>query len=211
MPSLLSPFRQVGRLVSAQIGRLRAALERLAGEVRAAVARAVGQAAAEAVREALRVILDGPADRPGYHEPPYDQEGTWGEPRRPTWPATRAHDFYARDLDEQDRDEDPDDEHVRRYPGPTVGAPSDEPAISRRQGAWARAVAAGCQAAAWWLRRYPGPSALAVGLGLAAGVAALASSPLVAGASAAAASALVVLALTDAALCAAGLADQALK
>ena len=74
-------------------------------------------------------------------------------------------------------------------------------------------MAAGCQAASWWLRRHPGASSLvaAAGIGIAAGVATLVSSPLVAGASAVAASALGLLALADAARSAAGLADQALK
>jgi hypothetical protein len=51
----------------------------------------------------------------------------------------------------------------------------------------------------------------AAGIGVAAGVATLVSSPLVAGASAAVASALGVLALADAARSASGLAEQALK
>src|SRR5437899_112926 len=97
MPSLTSPFRQAGRLVAGQVGRLHATLEHLAGEVRAAVARAVGQATGEAVREALRVILDGPPARPGYHEPSEDREGAWGQPRRPAWPATRSYEPYERD------------------------------------------------------------------------------------------------------------------
>jgi hypothetical protein len=59
----------------------------------------------------------------------------------------------------------------------------------------------------------PGPFALvaAAGIGIAAGVATLVGGPLVSGASAVAAAALGLLALADAARCAAGLADQALK
>ena len=94
MPSLTSPFRRVGRLLAGQVGRLHATLESLAGEVRAAIARAVGQATGEAAREALRVILDGPPERPGY-ERPDDRDGGWGQPRRQTWPASRRYDPYA--------------------------------------------------------------------------------------------------------------------
>jgi hypothetical protein len=74
-------------------------------------------------------------------------------------------------------------------------------------------VATGCQAAAWWLRRYTGPFSLiaATGIGIAAGVATLVHSPLVAGATAVAASAMGLLALADAARSATGLADQVLK
>ena len=82
MPSLTSPFRRVGRLVADQVGRLPAALERLAGEVRAAIARAVGQATGEAAREALRVILDGPPERPR-HDRPEDRDSGWGQQRAP--------------------------------------------------------------------------------------------------------------------------------
>ena len=66
MPSLTSPFRRVKQLVAGQVDRLHTTLERLAGEVRSAIARAIGQVTGETVREALRVILDGPPDRPGY-------------------------------------------------------------------------------------------------------------------------------------------------
>jgi hypothetical protein len=71
-------------------------------------------------------------------------------------------------------------------------------------------VAVGCQAAGWWLRRHPGPLALlaAVGVGLAAGVATLVGSPLLAGASAVAVSVLGLLALADAARAASGWAEQ---
>jgi hypothetical protein len=151
----MSPFRQVGRLVAVQVGRLRAALGRLAGAVRAAVARAVGQATGEAVREAPRIILDGLPARLGYHDPPDDW--AWGQPRHPTWPAHRAYGPYARDLDERDPDENSDDEPVRSNVATDVGTPDDEPTASRRPGAWSRAIAVGCQAAAWWLRRHPGP------------------------------------------------------
>jgi len=177
------------------------------------VARAVGQATGEAVWEALAVILDGPPEQSRYHDRADDRDGGWGQPRRPTWPATRPHDPYdrdpyARDPYEPDPD-DADDEPAHRY----ADEEDDSPSAARRPGAWARAVAAGCQAAAWWLRRHPGPFALvaAAGIGVAAGVATLAGSPLVAGASAVAASALGLLALADAARAAAGLADQALN
>jgi hypothetical protein len=111
MPSLTSPFRKVGRLLADQAGRLHSALERLAGEVRAAIARAVGQATGEAAREALRVILDGPPGRPGYQELPDDRDGGWGMARRPTWPAPNGCEPYSRDRYERDPYErNPDDD-----------------------------------------------------------------------------------------------------
>jgi hypothetical protein len=85
------------------------------------------------------------------------------------------------------------------------------PVSPQRQGVWSREVATGCQAAVWWLRRHPSPFALvaAVGVGVAAGVAALVGGPFVAGTSAVVASALGVLALADAACSAATLASVA--
>jgi hypothetical protein len=213
MPSLTSPFRRVGRLLADQAGRLHAALERLAGEVRAAIARAVGQATGEAAREALRVILDGPPERPGGYDRAEERDGGWGMTRRPTWPLSNPYEPYPRDRYERDPDDDLEEERRRRYEDADQESPADTPADTRRPGRWPRAVAAGCQAAAWWLRRHPGPFALlaAAGIGIAACVATLASSPLVAGASAAVASALGLLALADAARSASDLADQPLK
>jgi hypothetical protein len=213
MPTLTSPFRRVGRLVAGQVARLHAALERLAAEVRAAIARAVGQATGEAAREALRVILDGPPDRPGRDDRFDDQDGNWAQPRRPSWPASRSYDPYVRDPYERDPDNDLDEARRHDFADADQEPPAGGPATAQRQGHWSRAVAAGCQAAAWWLRRHPGPFALvaAAGVGVAAGVATLVSSPLVAGAAAAAASALGLLALADAARSATELADQALK
>jgi hypothetical protein len=213
MPSLTSPFRRVGRLLADQVGRLHAALERLAGEVRAAIARAVGQATGEAAREALRVILDGPPARHGYQELPEDRDGGWGMSRRPNWPAPHGYEPYSRDPYEPDPDDDLEEGRRDRYEDADQESPADTPVDVHRPGRWPRAVATGCQAAAWWLRRHPGPFALvaAAGIGVAACVATLTSSPLVAGASAAVASALGLLALADAACSASDLADQALK
>jgi hypothetical protein len=213
MPSITSPFRRVGRLVAGQMERLHATLERLAGEVRSAIARAVGQVTGETVREALCVILDGPVERPGHHDRLDDRDDRWGQDRRPTWPTTRSYDPYGRDPYERDAD-DYDEDRRRRYADDDEDdPPADESVPTHRQGNWSRAVSTGCQAAAWWLRRHRGPFSLiaAAGIGIAAGVATLASSPLVAGATAVAASALGLLALADAARSASRLADQALK
>jgi hypothetical protein len=200
MPSLTSPGRRVGRLLTDHVRRLRRALETLSAQVRAAVARVIGQATGDAVRDALTVILDGPPARPDA-EPP-QEEGLW--PRRPSWPGPR--------YDDYDPDEAPE-----RHPEQEYGRHDDErdeaeAADQQPPGRWARAVTAGCQAAGWWLRRHPGPFALAVaaGVGLAAGWAALAGGPLVAGTSAVVASALGVLALADAARSATALASGAL-
>jgi hypothetical protein len=212
MPSLTPSLRKVGRLVAGQLERLHATLERLTGEVRAAIARAIGQATGETVREALRVILDGPVDRPGHYDRLDDRSDGWGQSQRPTWPATRSYDPCSRDPYERDPDDDYENRQ-RHYGDDEEDPPANESVPTQRQGSWSRAVATGCQAAAWWLRRHPGPFSLiaAAGIGIAAGVATLVNSPLVAGATAVAASALGLLALADAARSATGLADQVLK
>jgi hypothetical protein len=205
MPTFTASLRRAGRLLAAHLRRLRLALARLAAEVRAAIARAVGQATGDAVRDALRVILDGPPPQsPSLRDPPEDAEGLWGQPRQRRWPASPYHERYdpyelpQRETDHLDDEPDED---------PAPEGPEAPPL-----GACPRAVAVGCQAAAWWLRRHPGPLSLlvAAGVGVAAGLAALAGGPLVAGGSAAAAAALAALALADAARSAAHLADEAL-
>jgi hypothetical protein len=208
MSSFTSPLRRAGRRLAAHVRRLRAALMRLAAEVRAAVARAVGQATGDAVRDALRVILDGPPAQPAARDPPEDIEGLWGQPRRPRWPPGPYHERYdPYEVPQRETDYLEDDQDVEPDEDPAPEGPSEPPSA----GAWSRAVAVGCQAAAWWLRRHPGPLALlaAVGIGLAASVAALVGGPLVAGGSAAAAAALAALALADAAVSAADLAADA--
>jgi hypothetical protein len=196
------PGRRVGRLLVDHVRRLRRALEVLTGQVRAAVARAVGQATGNAVRDALAVILDGPPAPPNADELP-DDPGLWPRPRRPSWSGVRS--------DGYDPDEPPEyhaEPENGRYDD---GLDELEPTAQQPAGRWARAVAAGCQAAGWWLRRHPGPFAVVVaaGVGLAAAWAALVGGPFVAGSSAAVASALGVLALADAARAAATLANRA--
>ncbi len=205
MPTLTSPFRAVARLVSAQCRRLHQALEALAAEVRAAVARAVGRAAGEAAREALLVVLHGP---PPTDDPHDDRGGVWGEPRRRPWPAP-PYDPYAPepyDTCARDRDDDP-----AYRPLSDDGDSAEGPAEAPRSGAWSRAVATGCQAASWWLRRRPGRcSLLAAGLiGVAAGLVALVGGPLAAAGTAVAAAAAGVLGLAEAARSAAGLVADA--
>ena len=209
MPSFTASLRRAGRLLAAHVSRLRLALARLAAEVRAAIARAVGQATGDAVRDALRIILNGP---PARHapagDPPEEAEGLWGQPRQRRWPAgplPRALRPYG--LPQRETDSLEDDQDVEPDEDPAPEEPEGQPS-----GAWPRAVAVGCQAAAWWLRRHPGPLSLlvAAGVGVAAGLAALAGGLLVAGGSAAAAAALAALALADAARSAADLAGDAL-
>jgi len=189
MPSLTSPFKRVVRLVKEHVRRLRDSLAMLATQVRAAIARVVGQTTGDAVRDALTVVFDGPpaASLPSSRDPP-DDRGFWHDGRRPYWSSQRDYDPY----DERDRYEEDDDE------------PPD-PAEQPRSSMWSRVVAVGCQAASWFFLRHPGRNSLivAVGVGIAAGVAAIIGSPFLSGTSVVVASALGVLSLVDAACAAA--------
>jgi hypothetical protein len=210
MRSLKSPFRRVGQVLADHARRLQSALESLASQVRAAIARIVGQATGDAMRDAVGVIHDAPPARPTHDDYREERDRPWSSQRRPSWPNS-SYDPYARDPYDRDDDE--------RYSEPERGyipSEEDEPHHERsvgpeQPGRWSHAVATGCQAAGWWLKRHPGRLSViaAVGVGVAAGVAALFGGHYVAGGSALAASALGILALTDAARSAASFAADA--
>jgi hypothetical protein len=210
MRSLISPFRRVGRVLADHARRLQSALESLASQVRAAIARIVGQATGDAMRDTLIVILDGPPAQPTRDEFRDERERLWSPPGQPSW-LHSTYDPYARDPYDRDYDE--------RYPGPErrSGPPEEDEAHQQRAprsdqpSRWSRALATGCQAAGWWLKRHRGRLSViaAIGVGVAAGVAELFGGPFLAGGSALAASVLGILALTDAAHSAAGFAADA--
>jgi hypothetical protein len=202
MRSFSQLARQTGQVLSAQARRLRANLEDLARQVREAVARTVSQSVAEATRDALQLVLEGPSEVSGawqsshensqrFWDDVHDRPGRWssGSPARQYGPL--------------DSDEDWPEEHDQNGP-----SHAEDVADERRPRRWARALSVGCQAAAWWLRRHPGrfSGVVATGIGVAAGLVALLSSPLLASAGTAAATALSVLALADAARSTANLA-----
>jgi hypothetical protein len=155
-------------------GRLQQHLDAVGEQVREAVATAVGRTVAEAVGEAV-----------------YDALGPYAGPSDP---ASRSHRRYA-DRSSQTR-QDWNDSAWRRAEGASswsdpygydsYGDPryDDEDEVEGRSSLggepggrrWRRAVAAGVQAAAWWLRRHPGPVSLvaALAVGTVAGLAVLA-------------------------------------
>jgi hypothetical protein len=137
------------------LGRLQQHLDSVGEQVREAVATAVGRTVAEAIGEAVFDALAPYAD-PSGRESRYSPN--W---RRAGEPSPYAYQSY----DDPRYDDDDDDSECRSSLG-------DEPR-SRR---WRRALAAGLQAAAWWLRRHPGQVSLAAALavGTVAGLAVLA-------------------------------------
>jgi hypothetical protein len=131
------------------------------------------------------------ASSTAYDSPRYRYGSSWNnsteDPYRPSW--------------ERDPYDDPD-----RYERDELDEPKTEPlspsapeAVGRRFG---QAIAVGCQAAAWWLRRKSNArySALAaVGVGAAAGATAYFAGPVIAAAAALAGSTLGLTALSRAA------------
>jgi hypothetical protein len=202
MPLISSPFRRVGRVLANHVRRLRHALNVLTAQVRAAIARALGQATGDAVRDAVAVILNGPPDDSAQHDRESERaEGLWRQPRSRPWTSDGYDRYEDSDRDPTYYPEDLDDEEE------AVAPPTNQP---QRSGAWSRAVLTGCHAATWWLRKHPGSLSViaAVGVGVAAGVAALFASPFMGSVSCVAASAINALALADAARSAAAFASM---
>jgi hypothetical protein len=208
MPSSPSLLRTARRSLAGHLGRLGRSFEALAGQVREAIARSIGHTVAEAVAEAVHAALaDSPAnpDLP----PPYPGRPPplWDEADGPAWRDAANHprapdrprDPYAVDGPRERDPYAPDDDRWNQEDA-DAPLPGDDAPAEPRARPWRRAVAAGCRAGAWWLERHPGRWSLvvAVGVGVAAGAAALVSGAPVLGGAGVAAAALGLLALLDA-------------
>jgi len=151
------------------LGRLQQHLDAVGEQVREAVATAVGRTVAEAVGEAVYDALTPYLDPSGAASRSYSRSAERSAQTRqdgndPAWRrdggSSPWRDPYAYDSD--------DDDAEAAY----RSSLRDEPR-SRR---WRRAITAGLQAAAWWLRRHPGQVSLmaALAVGTVAGLAVLA-------------------------------------
>jgi hypothetical protein len=174
MTSLRSVFAGARRSLRGHLGRLRQSFDSLAEQVREAIARAIGRTVADAVSEAVDTALapaecwpdacsSGRRTHPTRHPSPL-----WDDSDQSRWGRQEEeHDPYRRAYDD-----DPDD------PNPSADDPGEEPAETpqpRRRRRLGRALAAGLQAAGWWLQRHSGRVSVltAVGMGLVAGTAAV--------------------------------------
>jgi len=157
------------------LGRLQQHLDAVGEQVREAVANAVGRTVAEAVGEAVYAALApyaAPSDPESrsygrFTDPPSRTRQDWNDPAwRRDVGSSSWHDPYAYDTYDDPRYDDDDVEPEDR------SFLRDEPRALR----WRRPMAAGLQAAAWWLRRHPGQVSLAAALavGAVAGLAVLA-------------------------------------
>src|SRR4051794_34581460 len=196
--TLADPAR---RLLGPPLGRLHDTLEHLGGRLRQAIAAAVARAAAGAVREAAAVLLADPGGAgPTSPLPPDERRpGLPCVPGRPPWPPAHHQGLGLGRHEAADEPDDPDagwgdlgapddaeepDESEPAWLGRRAAPPAPPAAAKPREGRWPRALAAGCRAAAWWLGRRPGPLSVlaALGVGLAAALAALFGGPAGAGA-----------------------------
>ena len=149
MRSLLRRLHPARRALSRHVQRLRQALDGLSERLREGVALAIGQTVAAAVHEAVQTVLDEPPDHttaPYYRTASPPARSLWGTRERPSWDD---------DLDEPLPEDDDD------YA--PAGQADREASPSVR---WPAAVAAGLQAAAWWLRRQAGRCSLVMASGI---------------------------------------------
>ena len=150
MRSLLRRLRPVGRRLTHHVQRLRQSFDGLGQRLRAGVALALGQSVAAAVHEAVQTVLD---DAPEYPTAPYPLRAApparslWSDRERPSWDD---------DLEEPL----PEDDDEAYAPGGQADRETPPPVR------WPAAVAAGLQAAAWWLRRQAGRCSLVVASGI---------------------------------------------
>ncbi len=166
MPNVTSLFHRAGQTLGRHLDRLRSTFDGLRDRVRDAAVQAIGQSVAGAVRDSLRAFLEGVATQP--RELP---SSSWS--RSP--PSWQQHDALFNDqLDHRydtdhrgwDANDDLDDE-------PPPRSPQTEPVEEPRPSRWRQALAIGCSAAAWHLRRQvsrvSGLAAIGIGLTSAVG------------------------------------------
>ena len=201
MSRLKSWAAKAARSLSTHLDRLHQTLDRLHGRLREAVAEAVSSGAAVAVKDALLAAILNPDVSPAYESATYRTSSPWHQQQRYRDGSYASENPYRSSWERDPYEDDPDPYERDEIDDPTAKASPQQPSapVSRRFG---QAIAVGCQAVAWWLRRkstgrYAGM--LAIGVGAGASVAAYFAGPVVATAVALAASTMSLNAVTDAA------------
>src|SRR5205085_1230224 len=129
---------RAARVLSGHIDRLRDTLAALGERLRAAISQAIGGTVAGAVQDAVYLLLEVP------DEPP--SRASHDRSLRPAWRGQEGEDWpWYEDPDEQDG--------AVPWEATSSSATAEAPA---GRGRWGAALAVGCQAAAWWLRREAG-------------------------------------------------------
>jgi hypothetical protein len=147
MRSVPSFLHDAGDSVGSHLDRLRDTLDELRQRLRDAVVHAVGQSLAGVVRDSLRAFFEGLAASRREAAPPWHSE-RWRQPDDPLYADELAADDrrYAAE-DDGWYDNDTYEDEPRQ---PSEAAPPEE---EPRQSRWRQALAIGCSAAAWHLRR----------------------------------------------------------
>jgi hypothetical protein len=191
---------RAARSLSTHLDRLHQTLDRLHGRLREAVAEAVSGGAAVAVKDALLTALLSPDVSPAYESATYRSSTSWHPQQRYRDGSYASENPYRSPWERDPYEEEPDPYERDAIDDPT-SEPFQQPPVPA-SGRIGQAIAVGCQAVAWWLRRksngrYAG--LLALGVGAVASVAAYFVGPVVATAAALAGSTMILNAITDAA------------
>jgi hypothetical protein len=167
--SLTSWAASLQEKLAPHLHQLRRGLSSLGERLRQSIASSVGRTVADVVSEAVDAALatpDNPAGSYGSSRPaslPVRPRDWCDDPGESVWGRSeQSHDNYGRTYGDYD-DEDQHLDEERR--------PHDNP----KPGRLSRALAAGFQAAGWWLQRHRGRLSLlaAASVGLATGLATL--------------------------------------
>jgi hypothetical protein len=166
--SLPSWAASLGGRLAPHVTQLRRSLALLGERLRQTIASSVGRTVADVVSEAVDAALATPDDQAAPYRPcrptslPVRPRDWWDDPGESSW-AHREEGYgpHDRTYDYGDADQEPDEQ--------------PQPQHDPKPGRLVRALAAGLQAAGWWLQRHRGCLSLlvAAGVGLAAGLAAL--------------------------------------
>jgi hypothetical protein len=162
MPVSRSWLKRARRTLTSHVDRLHETLVTLTERLRATVAQAVSNNLASAIREAVHALFSDtePAVAPPsyYQASPYHHPSTWGE-----------RDRYEREREDDLPTEDWSSEPSRAWREVECAAPEAVTSHGEQQhpARLHHALAIGCQAAAWWLRRQVSRASALAALGIA--------------------------------------------
>ncbi len=174
MKSVHSLFLRAGQALGLHLDRLRCTFDELRDRVRDAAVQAIGQSVAAAVRDSLRAFLEGVATQPA--EASASWPGSLSSWQQPDGLFNDSLDAEARRYEPEHRGwSDHDDLEDEPRPRP----PQTEPAEDLRPSRWRQALAIGCSATAWTLRRpvSPGNPVTSLGIGVLSAVGAYVVGP----------------------------------
>jgi hypothetical protein len=154
-------FNRQRQIVAAHVARLSDQLAALTGRLRETITQIIAQTAACAVRDALNVALADARASPSshhYHDPPRSLlSESWRDQDRPY----RNEGPLLQHWQEDEPDDWPEDDEDGEPLPEAVSPSSNSPRYN-----WHNALAIGCQAAGWWLRKAAGKASPLVAFGV---------------------------------------------